>query len=324
MDILRDLGPLALGSRLRRLSDRIMSDVSKIYAAEKAEFEPRWFPLFSFVAEHGPAPIGVAAEAIGQTQPAISVFARELNQAGLLTITADPEDERRRLLELTETGRAMRERMKPLWRGLCGAVLKVLDECDTDFFQTLEKIERELDRAGLDVRTRALREESSSATPKLVEFRPELASHFARLNLEWIEKLFRVEDTDRALLDEPQRAIIDKGGAVFFAELAGEIVGTCGLLPEGDGEYEFIKLAVTQTARGHGVAQLLMKAAIERARELGARCLTLHSHHSLRDALHIYEKFGFRHYEPRHPTGLERTDIHMEMELTPVAAATVR
>lgn len=318
MDLLRELGPLALGSRLRRLSDRVMGEVSRIYSAEQVDFEPRWFPLFTFVCERGPASIGAAAEAIGQTQPAISVFARELAAEGLITVLPDPTDERRRLLHATPKGQAARRRLQPLWGALRAAVAQALSDSGLNLLEGLEALEREMDRNSLESRTRDAREKQRRVTPTVVDYRPELREHFKRLNLEWIETLFRVEDSDHALLDDPERSIIAIGGAVFFAELDGEIVGTCGLLPEGTGEFEFIKLAVSRAARGRGVAQLLLKAALQRAGQLGGRRVTLHSHHSLQDALHIYEKFGFRHYEPEHPTSLQRTDIHMEIDLAPI------
>nr|WP_255508172.1 hypothetical protein [Flavobacterium selenitireducens] len=54
---------------------------------------------------------------------------------------------------------------------------------------------------------------------KLIPFRADLAEHFKQLNLSWISTLFEVEESDRLLLDDPQRNIIDKGGAVFFWSL---------------------------------------------------------------------------------------------------------
>jgi hypothetical protein len=45
MDIIKDLAELALASRLKRLSDRLMKDVSQVYKDCKIDFEPRWFAV---------------------------------------------------------------------------------------------------------------------------------------------------------------------------------------------------------------------------------------------------------------------------------------
>ena len=42
---MRDLGGLALGSRLKRLSDRLYRGVARIYRELDVEMEPRWFPV---------------------------------------------------------------------------------------------------------------------------------------------------------------------------------------------------------------------------------------------------------------------------------------
>lgn len=52
---------------------------------------------------------------------------------------------------------------------------------------------------------------------RVVEFRPEYAGDFRRLNLEWIEQLFRVEAPDLKVLDDPEAAIVARGGMIFLA-----------------------------------------------------------------------------------------------------------
>jgi len=46
MDLIRQLGVLAFGSRLRRLNERLSKDVSRIYRDQGIGFEVRWFPVF--------------------------------------------------------------------------------------------------------------------------------------------------------------------------------------------------------------------------------------------------------------------------------------
>ena len=44
-DIIAELGELAFASRLKRLSDRLMRDVSRIYQQMDVDFEARWFSV---------------------------------------------------------------------------------------------------------------------------------------------------------------------------------------------------------------------------------------------------------------------------------------
>ena len=46
MDLIKQLGPMALGSRLKRLTIRMNKDISLIYRKLGIEFEARWFPVW--------------------------------------------------------------------------------------------------------------------------------------------------------------------------------------------------------------------------------------------------------------------------------------
>ncbi len=47
MDLIKSLGELALGSRLKRLSELIMKDGIRIYRSNGIDFQPKWFPVFT-------------------------------------------------------------------------------------------------------------------------------------------------------------------------------------------------------------------------------------------------------------------------------------
>jgi len=56
-DVLGELGALAFGTRLKRLSDRVMHDGAKMYRATGIAFEPKWFPVYYYLSEMGPRSI---------------------------------------------------------------------------------------------------------------------------------------------------------------------------------------------------------------------------------------------------------------------------
>jgi GNAT superfamily N-acetyltransferase len=78
-------------------------------------------------------------------------------------------------------------------------------------------------------------------------------------------------------------------------------------------------MAVTPSERGRGTGRRLIRAAIERARELGATSLFLGSNHRLEAAVSLYESAGFEHV-PRErigPLPYARADVFMELALAP-------
>jgi ribosomal protein S18 acetylase RimI-like enzyme len=146
---------------------------------------------------------------------------------------------------------------------------------------------------------------------EIVGFSPELATAFHDLNVEWLDKYFRVEAVDRAVLANPEQEIVRHGGAIVFAIRAGEPLGTAALKYHGGGRYELTKMAVTARAQGGGIGRLLLAAAIARFHEFRGSELYLESHSSLAQALHLYEQAGFEHTTPPSPSPYQRADVYM-------------
>jgi len=128
------------------------------------------------------------------------------------------------------------------------------------------------------------------------EFSDDLAGAFHDINAQWIGAMYKLEQTDIDVLENPRARIIDKGGDILFVEARGlGVVGACALQKTGEGQYELTKMGVLERARGRKAGEFLLKAVIARAERLGARRLYLLSNQKSAAAIHLYEKLGFRH-----------------------------
>lgn len=153
------------------------------------------------------------------------------------------------------------------------------------------------------------------------EFSDELAHHFHDINAEWIHAMFRLEGTDRDVLENPQKHIIAPGGQILFVEVDGlGIVGACALQKTGPTSYELTKMGVRESARGKKAGEFLLSAVIQRAKALGADPLYLLTNAKCAAAIHLYEKHGFQHdaeimaaYGARY----ERCDVAMRYTASP-------
>ena len=138
----------------------------------------------------------------------------------------------------------------------------------------------------------------------IVPFRDDLAPAFAELNRAWIERLFRMEDVDRKVLDHPEESIIRPGGEIFFALDGGEAVGTVAAIRVSDTTFELAKMAVSPEYRGHGLGERLGRAVIDYCRGAGAELVFLETNSSLANAIRLYQRLGFVHATPPHAVGL--------------------
>lgn len=146
---------------------------------------------------------------------------------------------------------------------------------------------------------------------EIVEFAPDHAEAFRRLNLAWISKYFAVEPKDEEVLSDPQGKIIDRGGRVFMALQDGEAVGCVALMRMDDGGYEVAKMTVSETLRGSGLGRALMQRCIDAGAQLGARRLYLETNSGLAPALGLYRAMGFVDLPPA-DTPYVRADVFME------------
>ena len=155
----------------------------------------------------------------------------------------------------------------------------------------------------------------SVSDTQVITYRDEYRQDFERLNCEWIEAYFSIEEADREVFADPMRKIIAPGGQIFFIIESGEAKGTCAVLRHSHTTYELAKMAVAPPARGRGFGDLLMQAAIEFARRAGAEELILSSNTKLGSALRLYEKYGFRQMPHISDERYQRVDVMMRLSL---------
>lgn len=153
-------------------------------------------------------------------------------------------------------------------------------------------------------------------TLEIVPFRREHAGAFYALNRAWLDEHGLYESPDEAQLANPQREILDVGGAILIALLDGEVVGTGAVIPHGPGEMELAKVTVARAARGAGLGRRLTDACVAEARARGARRLVLVSSSKLGSALRLYESMGFEHKPLPSAVPYESADVYMELDLT--------
>ncbi|MEO6254768.1 MAG: GNAT family N-acetyltransferase [Ferruginibacter sp.] len=148
----------------------------------------------------------------------------------------------------------------------------------------------------------------------IVPYQEKYLPDFKRLNMEWLDKYNLTEQYDLDILNDPEGAVIDKGGCIFIALEGDRAIGTAGLSKINNLEYELVKMAVDPACRGKGIGKKLLSHCLDTARNLHAEKISLYSNSQLQTALQLYGQFGFMHVEV---TGspLLTADVKMELSL---------
>jgi ribosomal protein S18 acetylase RimI-like enzyme len=149
---------------------------------------------------------------------------------------------------------------------------------------------------------------------KIVDYQPVHQPFFDALNRAWIEEWFQMEAVDEWVLTNPDKALLDTGGAIFMAEWDGRPVGTVALRKVADDCYEFTKMAVDPAYRRRGIAEELTKASFRHAAILGAQEIILYSNTKNEAAVRLYERIGFQHL-PVEKGVYERANVKMRIDI---------
>jgi putative acetyltransferase len=150
---------------------------------------------------------------------------------------------------------------------------------------------------------------------RIETYRDQYRADFERLNRDWIETFFVLEDADREIFRDPDTTVIAPGGQIFFVIDEEGVQGTCAVVPHEPGMFEIAKMAVSAGARGRGYGDLLMEASLEFARRAGARRVVIVSNTVLAPAIRLYQKHGFVRVPLDHHERFARANIRLERAL---------
>ncbi len=295
-DIIADLGPLFLGSRLKRLAERLQAGAGKAFREAGHDVQPSHMPLLAALDKFGPMTVSAMVETLGVSQPAVTRNLSALVGLGLVATIIGAKDRRQKTIALTPAGAALLATVKQtIWTQTHQAVEALCAPLTGPLLDQVTALEAALAVTPLETRIAAV-----PPSLEIVPFSDALAADFERINTEWITAMYTLEATDRDVLGNPRARIIDRGGDILFAR-AGDlgIVGACALMPSGDGAFELTKMGVLAAARGRKVGEFLLAGVIARARKMAAsgtlRELYLLTNTKSEAAIHLYEKLGFTH-----------------------------
>lgn len=146
---------------------------------------------------------------------------------------------------------------------------------------------------------------------EIIKYEEKYRQDFIDLNTAWVERFFVMEQEDRDILSHIED-FLKKDGMIFFAVEDEKVLATCMVYPFGNNIWEICKLAASGQHTGTGAGSAVFKACMDYAIAHGAEKITLISNHILTQALHIYEKFGFKRIALDRGGEYERADVQCE------------
>jgi putative acetyltransferase len=108
------------------------------------------------------------------------------------------------------------------------------------------------------------------------------------------------ESTDRDLDNIEENYTNNKGVFDVVINPEGDIIASTGIYRINDKTCELRKMYLLKEYRGMGIGKFLLDHSIDEARHLGYNKIILETASVLKEAISLYEKYGFRKYKPEH------------------------
>lgn len=141
-DIVRDFGLLTLGSRFKRIGESLQANTQRILQMHGLDLQGAQCPYLAALDRQGPLTVGEIAESVGVSQPGATRAIGQMVEAGLMTMAVSDDDQRRRLVSLTDAGRDVVAFAKDeVWPDIEAAVADLCRGFEADLLRQLAIIE---------------------------------------------------------------------------------------------------------------------------------------------------------------------------------------
>ncbi|MET4083382.1 DNA-binding MarR family transcriptional regulator [Pedobacter sp. UYP30] len=155
MGVIEASGVLAIATRMQRLGEQMRKDGALIYKAHGIDFEPKWFPVIYTLSLKPLLSVVELAAEIGYTHPSTIGLLNDLEKQKIIKSSKDKTDERKRLLQLTDKGKALIEQMKPVWIIMIEASNSLINT-QNNLMKAIAEVEKQMEIQSFYLRAKSI------------------------------------------------------------------------------------------------------------------------------------------------------------------------
>jgi len=306
MNFIKELGTLALGTRIKNLSESLMKDMAKIYEDLDVDFEPRWFTFFQLALRKKEITVTQIANELNQTHPAVVQVINVLEKKKLIITNKDKSDNRKRLVKLNKKGKHLAKELVPLWEIVQQVSNEILNESAPDLLDKISEVENALQNKSTYQRVQAKLIRNRIDEMEFKEFDKRYIRDFRELNEHWLNSCLEITPYDRKVLIDPEKEIVQKNGYIYIAVSGKEVIGTYALKQLDKETCEILKFTVKEKYRRNKIGKRMVEHAIEKAKNKNYKSIWLITTLKLENAIRFYKNNGFE-ISSSHPNLVDET-----------------
>lgn len=317
MTFYQNVGELILGTRLKRLSDRLLTDISKIYKSKEIPFEPSWFPVFYLLDNKEKLSVSELAQITGITQSGASQMVTLLVRKGLIEYSHDEADKRVRYFSFTPEGLSLLGDIKPVWKSLKASIHSLLSENESSalLFSALAEFEDSMETKSVYSRVIENLNKTESHEASYLNYNDTHEEQYRDLVLTWLsENEHNPVTKDVAWINSPSNWIEAGNGAILTAKIDDDIIGVTVVAFNGESNGRLLLYFVKHDWRRLEIGRQLLIHSISAVEKNDIKKLTVQLGRKHIHAIKLFKEVGFTLQSVLQPN--ERNEINTLITLS--------
>lgn len=150
-DLIREMGYLALATRLKRISDKMTHSTRLMYRNLNIDIEPNWYLVLIIVKQNPNVSVMSIAKNLGFTHQSVITITNKMVKKDYLQVSKDVKDKRKTIFNLTQKANKILPKIEQIWD--CGkeVIYELLNE-NISIIEHLEVLESNLEKASFGER----------------------------------------------------------------------------------------------------------------------------------------------------------------------------
>jgi len=295
MSFYKQTGALIFGTRLKRLSDRFLQDVSKLYKSLNLPFEPGWFPVFYLLNEKGTLTMTEIANELKITHSAVSQLVNSLKKKNYLKFIKDAGDKRKIMVTFTKEGLNITEKLVPVWQSLKRSMEELINQgkYSVNMLAGLNEIESQLDEKSLLNRVVEDMEKFSTDGLEIIDYETKYKLQYKKLMLNWLISNYESDRINVDLLNDPLDTFIKNNGIIRLVKIRKDIVAVCVINRISKKQAEILYLGIDENWEWRNLGNKLLKDVLNKIEKMEIPEISVSLSKMQENYISLYRKTGF-------------------------------
>jgi len=294
VDFYRKTGELIFGTRLKRVSEKFLTDVSKVYKVLDIPFEVSWFPIFYLLNQKGALSVTEIARELQITHSAVSQWVNVLQKKRLIKFTDDANDRRKRLVDFTAKGSRLIPTLEPIWESMTKAMQNLLAEGkdSVNLLDALSQLEDSIEKESLYARIIREVRKTQLGDITVCPYIPADEGPFKNLILNWLIHNNEGTVSDSDLINHPDDKIRQEDALILMAKSQEACIGTI-VVQVADGRAEIVYLVVDEPWQRRQIGKKLVQEAVQNLKNRQIRHIRVQFDRRMSHVIKLFKDAGF-------------------------------